>query len=163
MKLVDGTATVDDVNAFMDQLETIGTDHGCAIQAFDARYIAGREHLRTAVTLASRAVDRDDMIAADHAMEILLYAAGRRQINRALTIGITTGDGPVVIVIDGDDEPAAATAVRNLIEPKSVLGTRRDDELIAEYYDIPEAERAATDASLEDLVVERVALLTVDK
>lgn len=163
MIIVQGHAHVEDVTAFIDHLTSIGDTHGCAVQAFDARYIAGPEHLRTAVRLASRAVDRDDMIADGYPIEILLYAAGRRQINRALTIGVTDGDGPVVVVIDGEDETAAATAVREAIDPADVLGTTRDPDRITAYYDITEAEQAATTATLEDLVIERVALLAVNK
>lgn len=163
MKLVEGHADIDDVEAFVDQLTAIGEQHGAVVQSFDARYVAGRAHLEAAVDRANRAVARDDMIADDRAVEILLYAAGRRQIDQALELGVPDGGGPVVVVIDGGDEGAAAAASRELIEPEAVLGTARDEDKLCAFFGITDAERGASDASLEDLVIERVSLLVIDK
>lgn len=163
MRLVEGRAAIDDLEAFVGELAAIGDEHGAVVQAFDARYVAGREHLEAAVRSARRARDHDDAIADDPALEVLLYAAGRRQIDRALTVGVTGGEGPVVVVVDGGDEAAAAGAVESRLDPAETLGHARDEAAIRAYFDIDDTELAATDASLEDLVVERVALLTVDK
>lgn len=163
MRLVEGRASVDDVGAFVDELAAIGDEHGAVVQAFDARYVAGRDHLEAAVRSATRAREHDDAIADDPAVELLLYAAGRRQIDRALAIGVEAGEGPVVVVVDGGDEPAAAEAVEALLEPAETLGTARDEAAIRGFYDVPDGELEATGASLEDLVIERVALLAVEK
>ena len=166
MRLVEGHADVPDVDAFVAELDAIGAAHGCAVTALDARYVAGREHLAAAVDRAKRAFERDDAIADDRGIEILLYAAGHRQIDRALEMGVGTGRQPVVVAVDGaegGDEPAAAEAVEALLEPADVLGSARDLDLICSFFDITEAERGATDAPLEWLVIERVSLLAIDK
>jgi KEOPS complex subunit Cgi121 len=166
VRLVEGRADVDDVPAFVEELAGIAAAHDVVVQAFDARYVAGREHLEAAVRSARRALANDDGIADDPPVEILLYAAGRRQIDRALTIGVEEGQGPVVVVVDGHDdgdEAAAAGAVEARLEPTATLGVARDEAGIRTYFDIGDAELAATDASLVDLVVERVALLAVEK
>lgn len=165
MQIVDGFSTIDSVDEYVSRLDRIGAECGCAIQAFDARYVAGPRHVAAAIDHANQAVDHDDMIASDRTIEILCYAAGRRQIDRALEIGVRPGADPVpvVIVIDGDDEPRAAGQVREFVTDDSVLGVKRDPPLIREYYGITDAEVDATDASLEDLVIERVALLAIEK
>lgn len=163
MKTVEGVATIDDVDAFVRRLGAIGEDHDCAIQAFDARYLAGGDHVTAAVERATRAFERGDNIADDRSVEILLYAAGRRQIDQALELGVKEGECPIVIVVDGDDEAGATETVRELIDPETTLGTRRDEDRIQTFFDIPDAERAATDADLEALVVERVSLLVIEK
>lgn len=163
MRVVEGRLAVDDVDALVSALGTIGEAHGCAVQAFDARYVAGRRHLEAAVDCATRAAERGDTIADDRAVEILCYAAGRRQIERALTMGVPDDGGPVVVAIDGDDETGAAAAVRDLVAPGDVLGAGRDEGAIREFFGIADAEVGATDASLEALVIERVVLLTVEK
>jgi KEOPS complex subunit Cgi121 len=163
MRLIEGTADVADVTGFVDDLAAVGADHGAAVQAFDPRYVAGPEHLRVAVERANRAVERDDAIADDRAVEILCYAAARRQINRALEMGVSKGEDPVVVVVDGGDEAGAAEAVRGLIDPCPVLDLASDSELIREFFEVTDAEVAATDATLEDLVIERVSLLVVEK
>ena len=166
MTVVEGEATVDDVDAFVAALGSIGDEYGVAVQAFDARYVVGRDHLEQAVRLANRAADRDEQIARDRAVEILLYAAGRRQINKALAMGVDQGTTPAVVVVDGldadADERGAATAVETMLDPAETLGAY-DRERVLEFFDISETELAATDGTLEDIVCERVALLTVDR
>jgi len=172
MELVEGVARIDDLEAFLTRLDEIGNEYACTIQAFDARYVAGRRHLERALELADRAIERDDAIADDRAVEILCYAAGRRQINRALEMGVQEGETPAVVLIaaedrdgtDGSDgdEAAAAAEVRELLDPVETLG-QYDPETVREFFEIGDDELAATNASLEDLVIERVALLTVEK
>ncbi|MFC7155963.1 KEOPS complex subunit Cgi121 [Halomarina halobia] len=169
MRLVEGLAAVEDVDAFVTDLAAVGDEHGCAVQAFDARMVVGERHLRRAVELANRAHERGEAVARDRAVEILLYAAGRRQIDRALAMGVREGeDRPVVVVVDGEGgragaaEAAAAAAVEGFLEPAETLGDY-DEERVREYFDVTDAELAATDAGLEALVCERVALLTVEK
>lgn len=162
MEIVFGRVGIPDVDAFLGQVREIGDRSGSAVQAIDARYVAGTDHLEAAVTLARRARERGEAIADDPALEILLYAAGTRQIDRGLTIGVSEDTDVAAIVIDGGDEEAAAADVRDTVVAEE---TDPDPDLdaITGWFDITEAERGATDASLEDLVRERVALLTVDR
>ena len=163
MELVEGIATVDDVDAFVATLGDIADEHDVTVQAFDARYVVSRRHLERAVELADRERARGDAIARDRAVEVLLYAAGRRQIARALELGVDEGETPVVVVVDGDgDEQAASAAVADLLEPAETLGAY-DEARVREFFDVGDAELAATAATLEALVLERVALLVVER
>ncbi|WP_458186424.1 KEOPS complex subunit Cgi121 [Haladaptatus sp. NG-WS-4] len=168
MRLVEGRVEIDDLDAFLERLGAIGEEFDCAVQAFDARYVAGRPHLESAVEHANRAFDREENVARDRAVEVLLYAAGRRQINQALEMGVSEGEQPVVVAVDaeqgGDDEreTRAEDAVEHLLEPATTLG-QPDRERLFEFFDISERELTASGASLTDLVCERVALLEVEK
>ena len=169
MRTVEGRAEIEDLDAFLDRLGEIGDEFDCAVQAFDADYVVGRDHLRAAVEHADRAFERGENVARERAVEILLYAAGRRQINRALQMGVGEGESDVVVVVHspvGDEqaEESSAEAVRNLLEAADCLAPDRiDREAVLEFFDVSEAELDATDASLADLVCERVALLDVEK
>lgn len=167
MELLAGSAAIDDLDAFLGELDRIGDEHDSTVQAFDARYIAGPAQLERAVALADRAIGRGEAIARDRGVEVLLYAAGRRQINRAFGIGVGEGKREVVVLVDGGNEGGergAIDALSELVEPGEwEPGDRADEGLIAEFYEITEAERAATDASLQELVCERVALLVVER
>jgi KEOPS complex subunit Cgi121 len=164
MELCTGTTEIDDLDSFLGELDRIGDEFDCAIQALDARYIAGPEQLERAVVLANRATERGETIARDRSVEILLYAAGRRQINRAFEIGVSEGEYEVVIVVDGEDENRAVDALTNVAESADwTPGDRVDEERVADFYEITDAERAATDVSLEALVCERVVLLVVER
>ncbi len=112
--------------------------------------------------LANRAFERGENVARDPAVEILLYAAGRRQINQALEMGVSEGEQDVIVVVAGERETPAAAAVSELLTPKDTLGTP-DRESVFEFFSISEREVAATTANLTDIVRERVALLEVEK
>jgi len=184
MDLVEGILAVEDVDAFVGRLDALGDAHGVTVQAFDARYVVDRRHLERAVELADRAIARGEAIARDRAVEVLCYAAGRRQINRALELGVDAGECPAVVLVDappgdgdGEDgsddenddrvaerERAAAAAVRSMsaFEPAETLG-RFDPERVRDAFDVNEAELATVDGDLARLVHERVALLVVEK
>lgn len=180
MKLIEGIAEIDDLQAFLDRLDEIGDAHGCTVQAFDARYVVSEEHLRRAVELADRAIERETAVARDRGVEILLYAAGSRQIDRALTLGVEEGECPVVVLVSEppnteslseqaggstastDAEIDAAEAVEQRLTPTSTLG-EYDPERVCAFFDIGDREREVVDGDLADLVLERVALLDVEK
>ncbi len=165
MRLVEGEATVSDVDDFVARLGALGDEYDVTAQAFDARYVVGRRHIERAVTLADRAIDRGEAIARSRAVEILLFAAGRRQIQRAMEMGLDEGTTPTVILLDGDDaadESAAATATMELLDPAETLEDF-DRTRVMDFFDITETELAATDGTVADLVCERVALLVVER
>jgi KEOPS complex subunit Cgi121 len=167
MRVVEGLAEVDDLDSFLDRLTGVADEWGVTVQAFDARYVAGRHHLERAVELADRAISRGENVARDRAVEILLYAAGRRQIDDALAMGVSEGRTPVAIVVSdagGDEaaEAAAADAVADLVEPSPTLETV-DEERVRAFFDVTPAELDVVDGDLAALVAERVALLDVEK
>ena len=154
------------VGAFVEVLDAVGDEYGVTLQAFDARYVVSARHLERALALADRERSRGEGIARDRGVEVLLYAAGRRQIDRALEMGVGEGETPAVVLVAADgedgDESGAANAVRELLEPGRTLGVY-DESRVREFYGVSERELAATDAGLEALVLERVALLVVDR
>ena len=199
MEVVEGVATIEDVDTFVADLREIEESYGATVQAFDGRYVVGRTHLERAVELAERAAERGETIARDQSVEILLYAAGRRQINRAFEMGVSEGECPVVAIAVGGDETGAARALSDLLassetaavtdestgtpdtnesagtpgtdesagtpgtdESTGILDTF-DEARVREFFDVTERELTAADASLEDLVCERVALLVVER
>ncbi|PSQ17115.1 KEOPS complex component [Halobacteriales archaeon QS_8_69_26] len=183
VRVVTGTARVGVLDAFLADLSAVGTDHGCTVQAFDARLVAGPVHLRRAVALADRAFARGENVARERAVGFLLYAAGRRQIDDALAMGVDEGETPVAVLVaadpdgsdpDGDDpdtgpdcgdpDPeAAASAVAALPAVDEGPVEFGDPDRIRSFFDIEGRELAATDATLDEVVLERVALLDVEK
>lgn len=170
MKTVTGTVRIGEdsdeqgafasVEAFLKTLSAISSETGATIQAFDAAYVAGEDHLARAVELAERAMERGENVADSLSVEILLYAAGRRQIDRAMEMGVDVRTTEVVVLVIGEGAEAAETAVRDAIKPEPVAP---DTDTLQEFFEITQSERAATDADLEAQVCERVALLEVRK
>ncbi|UVE51188.1 KEOPS complex subunit Cgi121 [Haloferax larsenii] len=164
MRFLEANATVSDLDSCIETVGAVADETGATIQAFDARYVVGRDHLEHAAKLADRAIERGNEIARDRAVEFILYASGRRQINRAFEIGVSEGTLPVVILVDGGDESAAESALfdRLDLDPADTLG-EYDESLVREFYDIGDTELTAADGDLSALVRERVSLLTVDR
>ncbi len=168
MKFVEGVVEIGgdrfpDVGSFIDAIDSISEQCGVMIQAFDARYVVSRRHLERALEVADRERARGEEIVRDRGVEMTLYAAGRRQIDQAFEIGVSVGETPAVIVVDGrGDEATAADSIGDLITPADTLG-KYDEELVRSFYDIGTNELNATDAGLEALVLERVVLLVVER
>ncbi|RLM68246.1 hypothetical protein DVK05_10865 [Halorubrum sp. Atlit-8R] len=180
VRLVAGTFAVADLDAFLADLDGIAAQTGAVVQAFDADLVVSGTQLREAARLAARAIARGEAVARDPGVEVLLYAAGRRQIDRALDLGVAEGERrAVVLVADFGDVPGAdrppadpdraVEAVRGLaldsaelVEGDAPL-TGFDEERVREFYGVTDRELAATNGGLADAVRERVALLDVEK
>ncbi|MFC7325114.1 KEOPS complex subunit Cgi121 [Halorubrum rutilum] len=173
-RLVRGTVAIDDLDGFLARLDEIAADTGAVVQAFDAGLVVSDAHLDAATRLAARAIARGEAVARDPGVEVLLYAAGRRQIDRALTLGVAEGDQRAVVLaadfgdVPGADRPAAdLDAAERAIEGLTTVGadavTDFDADRVREFYDVTDRELAATAGDLADVVRERVALLDVEK
>ena len=174
-KIIAGTVRIVAVNEFLAVLSEIAQEYVVTIQALDALLIAGEEHLKSAVEKAIRAVAKNQSITSDLGLEILLYASGRRQIGRALAMGVTEGDKKVaVVIVDAEgrrDLEAIAEDVKRatgLVEmPLQELEIDHNDdrkEHLKRFFAITEAElNAVGEKKLKLLVLERVALLDVLK
>jgi KEOPS complex subunit Cgi121 len=167
MRLLDGSLTVDDLDELLATLDEVAEATTTTVQAFDADYVVSKAHLQRAVERADRAIARDENVARDRAVEILCYAAGRRQINRALEMGVSEGRNRVVVLVDsptGDAsaEREAVEMLREHVEAGDVLG-EYDEATVREFFDVSDAELDAVEGSLADVVLERVALLDVEK
>jgi KEOPS complex subunit Cgi121 len=188
VRLLAGHPAVDDPETFLEKLREVASESDVAVQAFDGRYVAGRHHLERAVNLARRERERGNGIADTLAVEVLCYAAGRRQISDALAMGVDAScDGVVVLLLDrrenedatGSDhvtkaDPTIEQAAERLrdrfdladpatdADARAVLGSI-DDSRLCSFFDVPHAEREAAVADLSDLVAERVALLVVER
>lgn len=163
MIILEGYINSKDTSSFLDNLIAIATEHECVIQSFDARYIAGKSHLTLATEYSKRAFEREDSIAKNPAVELLLYASGRRQINRAMEMCITPETTGIVIVIYGEKEATSSNLLRELILPSDVIEPTKNIELLCTFFDITPAELEVSSADIESLVLERVALLNLSK
>ena len=167
MRLLDGTTTIDDLDAFLGAIDEIADATGTTVQAFGADYVVSAAHLDRALDRADRAIARGENVARERAVEVLCYAAGRRQINRALEMGVSAGEHRVVVLVDspaGDesDEDEAVELLRERVDEAPVLGDY-DEDTVRAFFDVTDAELDAVAGDLPDLVLERVALLDVEK
>ena len=152
---------IDDVDGFLRKLRKTGEERNLSIQALDADKLAGEEHIRFAVEKAISSFNSGTNIANDLAKEIMLYAAGTRQIKRAVKLGIHIGKNNIVLVAVGETNLPSF----NEIIPENVITYNESKkEAIMEIFGITDEEiEAVGEKKILELVLERVALVDVIK
>jgi len=176
--ITGGTVYITDVTGFLNQLTNLGSKYNITIQALNADLISGSRHLQSAVNKTLRSFSSLNNAANDPGMEIMMYASGRRQIERALALGIKKGKMRIAIVLIGEnavDEAAVDEAVVDeaAVEVEALLDTIDPGvidysdikrEGIMDFFDITTDEiNAVGKEKIPELVLERVALIDVFK
>ena len=159
--ILEGKVSIDNVEDFLHKLKKMSIEKNLTIQALDADKIAGEEHIRFAVEKAINSFRTGTAIANDLSKEIMLYAAGTRQINRAVKLGIHMGENNIVLVAVGDAELSGFDEIR----PAPVLAyDQSKKEQLMKVFGITDKElEAVGENKLPELVLERVALVDVIK
>jgi tRNA threonylcarbamoyladenosine modification (KEOPS) complex Cgi121 subunit len=146
---------------------------GVEVQFFDADLVATWQHLYFALLNALTAFKNGENISKSVAMETLLYASARGQIQRATQVlGIKPSSSNVAVLIVGGKREAVQSALAKVSRgiggrlDDSVLGLSKEKvERIRRAFDVSEVELEtvvegdSVEKALVDLVVERVALL----
>jgi len=138
------------------------SSRGAEVCLLDARSVFGRDHLQSAALHAIRAREARTMSSRSVAMETLLYAAGARQVQDAIrSVGLRQDTTAIGVVLFG---PAK---VDDLVHD---MGWSRDDGVLdaegksLENLGISDREaQTVSDRQRADLVLEKVALLDVEK
>lgn len=160
------TVTITDKKAFLSHVHAAADRHMTRIVCFDADRIAGRLHAEKALRFAHRAASGGTMIANSFEMEALLYAAGTRQCSVAVPFGIHAGENRLYVCCC-PDVPAVwqdlASCMRFAEESLCELSPEKAARLRELFAISPEELAAAGEDRIQDLVLERVALLEVSK
>ncbi len=161
IQILEGRIFIEKPDDFLQRLKNMGKEKNLALQALDADKIAGEEHIRFAAEKAINSFKKGKNIANDLAKEIMLYAAGTRQISRAVKLGIHNGENNIVLVAVGDAELPGFEE----IEQKQVLAySASKKEALMKVFGITNMElEAVGEEKLPELVLERVALVDVIK
>lgn len=133
------------------------------LQLMRADRVYGVDHLRHAATLAARAVAAGRARSADLPTETLLYAAGERQVGRAIDfLGLRDGMDAIAAVAWGPAEALDAFAQREgWVRDDAVLD---GDEAVLDAFGVTDDERAMLPrARWGEFVLERVGLVDVLK
>ena len=153
-----GTVTVSAVKETIAQINDAADKADSTVVLFDAEKIAGFAHIESAVAHAKRSFAEGKQIARSLSMEILVYASGQRQCSLASKFGLHDGENKVyVLILDGDEEKAAAL-VREIVSECEPFAP--NEERLKAEFGITDAEmEAAGENRIEELVIERVALV----
>ncbi|MDY0293673.1 MAG: KEOPS complex subunit Cgi121 [Candidatus Methanomethylophilaceae archaeon] len=117
--------------------------------------VCGRDQVLSALMHAERAFAEGTNRSKTLLTEIILYASGERQISKAVAMMRPSGEGMVALILGGPDD----------LELERI-GMCRDDTLADASPEKAEAmglDAQGMSVSLEDLALERVALLDMTK
>lgn len=160
--ILEGMIFINNMDEFLYKIKKISKDKNVVMQALDADKLACEEHLRFAVEKAINSFKTGRNIAGDLSKEVMLYAAGTRQISKAMKLGIHNGQNNIALVVVGD---GSALSGFNEIIPMPVLQYHESKkETLMEIFNITAEEiEAVGEEKIPELVLERVALLDVIK
>ena len=166
--IVSGLVKITDNNIFIKQLSDIARCYNITVQALNADLLSGVRHIQFAVEKAIRSFESGKNTANNLGMEIMLYASGSRQIEKALDLGVKNGENRVAIVLVGENVPdEAAFDIMTLLnsEDASIVDySDRKKEDLLKLFNITAAElEAVGEDKIPELVLERVALVDVMK
>ncbi len=161
IQILEGRIFIEKPDDFLQKLKHISKEKDLTLQVLDADKIAGEDHIMFAVEKAVNSFKTGTNIANDLAKEIMLYAAGTRQIKRAVKLGIHKGENNIVIVAVGDAHLSGFEEIR----PEPVLAYRESKkDALMKAFGITDMElEAVGEEKLPELVLERVALVDVIK
>jgi KEOPS complex subunit Cgi121 len=160
--ILEGTIFIKDIEILLTKIKEIRKGKNIVILALDADKLAGKVHLLFAIEKAFDSFKTGRNIANDLGKEIMLYAAGTRQINRAMKIGVHNGNNNIVIVAIGED---VDLSMFDEIIPKDVVQYEvSKNRALMDIFNITDEEiKAAGVEKIPDLVLERVALVDILK
>ncbi len=162
LKIIGATGKVDSVNKFISRAREYISDSNSLLQFIDAESVLGKEHIQSAIEHSIRAFERQDNISTNLAMEILIYTAGKPQIQNALEeIGIKNGCEKMAVIADDKIKINGLLAHLNLKRDDNVL---EFNESKLRKFGISTSEIMACDKEkIKDLILERVAMVDVRK
>lgn len=161
-RLLFGKPVIRDRSELISVIRDLQTRHGCVVQALDADKVVSERHLFFATEKALAAFSQGRNIAKDVGMEIMRYASGERQIERALHMGISDCTKRIALILATSDCISRWPNARDLSRLVELdgLGCSFSCEAVREAFNISSAEMEAVgEGRIEDLVIERVALV----
>lgn len=163
---------IENINAFLEKFRR--QKGRASTQFFDAKRVAGPEHLYFAALNALNAFKKKTNISNSLAVEALLYASAQRQITKAVEmLGINQGSSEIAVLIMAENRQqndackSLVTQMTNGERDDNVLElTDQKIKAIKKLFRISNREFEAKlkregleRETLADLVIERVALL----
>jgi KEOPS complex subunit Cgi121 len=171
--IVGAQGTLNDIDLFLADLLSFSKKENIVIQALDADLVYGKDHLISAASHAIRACEQKTNATNSLALEILLYAAGERQIQKAIKkIGVKKGkQGIAFVLVDEAKRPSDRKTYDAVVN--RLLKTfhfKRDDKILEgdintlKRFGITAQElRTVPENKYADMILEKIAMIDIIK
>ncbi len=171
--IVGAQGWIENVESLILQVLSFSKKENLVVQAFDATAIYSTDHLISATEHARRAFQQGTNATNSLALEILLYAAGERQIEKALKkIGIKKGQQKIAFVLTDALNGKKSASIGEAMKKKLLrtLHLQSDTTVIRgngetlKRFGITEKELSTIPEShYGDLILEKIALVDIIK
>lgn len=171
--VIGAQGSIKNVDTFISQLLMFSKKEHLVIQAFDAAMIYSKDHVISATTHAKRAFQQGTNATGSLALELLIYAAGERQIEKAIKkIGVKKGKQKIAFVltdpVDGKGKKTIDDSIKKKLlktfdlqcDEKAIQG----DKMTLKRFGITDRELSTIPGEqYGDLILEKVALVDIIK
>jgi len=166
-KIIGAKGNIRNIDDFLDEIREFSRKNNIVIQVFNADLIYGKKHLISAFEHAERAMKQKTNTTNSLEMEILLYAAGERQLKLAIPkMGFKKGKSNLAIIIFSKDKNLDKIVDKITEEFNLELNDKvlEGDENTLKKFGLNKKEMdTVTKAKYQDLILEKVALVDIIK
>ena len=171
-RIIGAKGNIYDIDYFFKKILALSEEFKITIQAVDAELIYGKNHLISASKHAKRAFKQEENSTNSLAMEILLYASGEKQIQKAIKkMGVKEGSGNIAFIFDetqGEKNGKISDKIideildtLDLIKDNKVLEGDRDT---LRKFGITQKElKTVPENKYGDIILEKVAMVDIIK
>lgn len=164
-----GFIEISDVEEIIEKVREVDEKYGTISQIFDAKTIAGKNHIHHASKLALESLENGRAFAKSSSIELTCWVAGMRQINKSLErVGVKEDSNEIAIVTIGEKKVEANEAQDELIQD---MGVEKNEQVLEvdeekkenlmEIYSI--SEKQLENMPIEKMIMEKVALLSLEQ
>ena len=172
-RIIGAKGNIYDIDYFFKKILALSEEFKITIQAVDAELIYGKNHLISASKHAQRAFEQRKNLTNSLAMEILLYASGERQIQKALQkIGVKKGNIPIAFIFMNRFGCETKGEISDEIIEK-ILATfdlKRDDKVLEgdintlkKFGVLQQELKTVPEDKYGDVILEKVAMVDIIK
>jgi len=166
-KIIGARGNIQNIDNFLKKIRELSDKNNVTIQVFNADLIYGDKHLISAYEHAARAIKQNRNTTNSLEMEILLYAAGERQLKIAIPkMGIRKGKSNLALIAVSKDKKLDPV-IKNLLRE---FNLERDDKLLEgnentiKNFGLNKKEIETVNKNkYQDLILEKVALVDIIK
>ena len=168
-KIIGAKGFIQNIDDFLEKTRIFSEENKVVLQVFDAEVIYDEKHLISALINAKRAFDEKKNTTNTLEMEILLYAAGERQLKLAIPkIGFKKGKVNIAVLFYDDknklDMDFVITKFLKELDLKKDNKVLKGDINTLKKFGIIDSEiKTVSEERYSDLILEKVAMVDIIK
>ena len=171
-KIFGAKGNIQNVEDFLKNIRKYAKRNKVLIQVFNGELVYGKKHLISAYEHAKRAIKQKTNTTNSLEMEIMLYAAGERQLKTAIPkIGVNKGKNDLAFIFINNSEETQEKKLCQIVDRFiKQFHLVRDDKVLEgdidtlKKFGLTKTEiDTVTKDKYQDLILERVAMVDIIK